>query len=303
MFGRAVLGISALLGACATIPTALPDPAPARAAWAEACPGPHDATEWDKPGPPFRIYGQTYYVGTCGITSLLVVRPEGLTLIDSGTDAGAKTVLANVRALGFDPRKVRTLLMTHEHFDHVGGMAQLQAATGATIYTTGPAAVTLRSGLPNPDDPQAHSGHPPFPSVTGRIERLDVPGAPLTLAGGLRPMFTPGHTLGATSWTWQECERGACKSIVYADSLNPISSDDYRFTDHPGLLKAFRGGLIAVGGAKCDIVLAPHPSAVSLRERLSGAAPLVDPAGCRDYALSVSKRLDKRLADEGAHGG
>ena len=292
-----LLACAALLAGCASMPSAIPlaDAGASQRAWAAAC---GDSDDWDKAGPPFRVSGNTYYVGTCGITSLLVVRPGGMTLIDSGTDEGAKTVLANIRTLGFDPRKVRALLMTHEHFDHVGGMARLQAATGATIYTTGPAAVTLRSGLPNPDDPQAHSGHPQFPPVTGRIERLDVPNGPLVLAGGLRPMFTPGHTLGATSWTWQECEQGDCKTIVYADSLNPISSDGYRFTDHPDLLRAFRGGLIAVGGAKCDIVLAPHPSAVSLRKWVSGAAPLIDPAGCRDYALSVSKRLDDRLAKE-----
>lgn len=298
MSAKPVFAAALLLAGCATVPAALPDLTPARAAWVAACPGPADIAEWDRPAPPVRIYGQTYYVGTCGIASLLVVRPEGMTLIDSGTDEGAKVVLANIRALGFDPRKVRTLLMSHEHFDHVGGMARLQSATGATIRTTRAAASVLRSGVPDLGDPQARSGHPPFPAVKGPIEPIDAPGAPVVLAGGFKPMLTPGHTLGATSWTWRECEGDVCKSIVYADSLNPISSDGYRFSDHPDLLKAFRGGLIAVGGAPCDIVLAPHPSAVQLRDRLGGTRPLVDPDGCRAYALGVSKRLDDRLAKE-----
>ena len=73
-------------------------------AWAAAC---EDNDEWDKPGPPLRIHGNTYYVGTCGISSILVVSPDGHALIDSGTDKGADIVLANIKALGFDPRDVK----------------------------------------------------------------------------------------------------------------------------------------------------------------------------------------------------
>jgi metallo-beta-lactamase class B len=297
---RTVLAAIALLGGCATPPaTALADAAPGQRAWAAAC---GDSDEWDKPGPPFRIYGNTYYVGTCGITSLLVVDPEGHTLIDSGTDKGAEIVLANIRTLGFDAGDVKTLLMSHEHFDHVGGMARLQAATGARVVTTSAAARVLRTGVPDPDDPQADSGHPHFPPVTGKIVALDMPGAALSPTSGPRPIFTPGHTLGALSWTWRECEGEVCKSIVYADSLNPISSDGYRFSSHPELVKAFRGGIIAVGGAPCDILIAPHPVAASWRDRLLGLKPLVDPSGCRAYAAVASQRLDKRLADEASGG-
>ncbi|MFA9200622.1 MAG: subclass B3 metallo-beta-lactamase [Cypionkella sp.] len=290
----------ALLAGCATAPATAPlaDASAGQRAWAAACGA---ADEWDKPGPPFRIHGDTYYVGTCGITALLVTGPDGHTVLDSGTDKGAAIVLANIRALGFDPRDVKTLFMTHEHFDHVGGMARLQEATGATVLASAPAAAVLRSGRPGPGDPQANSGHPAFPPVTGRIVEIESAEGQRAL-GKFRAIFTPGHTLGALSWTWQECEGAECKSVVYADSLNPISSDRYRFSDHPALVKAFRGGLVAVGGAPCDILIAPHPVAANWRARLLGEKPLIDPASCRDYAAAASARLDKRLADE-ARGG
>ena len=115
-------------------------------------------------------------------------------------------------------------------------------------------------------------------------------------------MFTPGHTLGATSWTWQECEQGDCKTIVYADSLNPISSDGYRFSDHPGLVAAMRTGIAKVAAAPCDIVLAPHPGAAAMRARLLGDKPLTDQGRCRAYAAVAGGRLDKRLADEATGG-
>jgi metallo-beta-lactamase class B len=268
-------------------------------AWVAAC---QDNDEWDKPGPPFRVYGRTYYVGTCGITSLLVVGPEGHTVIDSGTDEGAKIVLANIRALGFDPEDVKTLLLSHEHFDHVGGMARLQAATGATIITSAAAAKVLRSGVPDPADPQAKSAHPAFPPVTGKILELDGDNPLLLGDWTFRQISTPGHTLGATSWSWQDCEAAACKSIVYVDSLNPISSDGYRFSDNAALVAGFRAGVAEVAGAPCDIVIAPHPGAVALRARLGGQKPLIDPSGCKAFAATVSGRMDKRLADEASGG-
>jgi metallo-beta-lactamase class B len=238
-------------------------------------------------------------VGTCGISSLLVAGGDGHVLIDSGTDAGAEAVLANIRALGFDPRDVNTILMSHEHFDHVGGMDRLQKATRATIVATPAAAAVLRSGRPSPDDPQAGSEHPPFAPVAGPIAALESFG-PVRFGGGaFMAIATPGHTFGATSWSWRACEAGnRCATIVYADSMNPISDDSYRFSDHPALVAAFRKGIASVAAADCDIVLAPHPGAVDLRKRLSGEKPLVDPGGCKAYADGVARRLDARLAKE-----
>src|SRR6476620_3526892 len=120
-----------LLGSCATTaPLPLADAAPGQRAWAAAC---GDNDDWDTAGPPFRIYGNTYYVGTCGITALLVDGDTGMTLLDTGTQKGAEIVLANIDALGFQRAEIGTILMSHEHFDHVGGIARVQDATGARI--------------------------------------------------------------------------------------------------------------------------------------------------------------------------
>lgn len=296
MFVRYAFPLLPLLVACATPPAApLADAASGQRAWAAAC---EDFDEWDKPGPPYRILGRSYYVGTCGISAILVVGPEGHTLIDSGTEAGADIVLANIRALGFDPRDVEAILTSHEHFDHVGGIAKVQAATGATIVTSREAAAVLRTGKPSPSDPQAGSGHPPFAPVTGQIAILDREHPQLIGDREFRPVFTPGHTPGALSWQWEECEGADCRTLVYADSLNPISAEGYRFSNHPDYLAAFRAGLANVAALDCDIVLAPHPGSAGLRDRLLGNRPLVDAEGCARYAQAVSDRLDKRLAEE-----
>lgn len=294
---RAVLAGAVLLAACTTAKAPAPDTDSARSAWASAC---NDFDEWDKPGPPFRIHGNTYYVGTCGIAAILVANAAGHTLIDTGTDRGAEIVLANIRALRFDPRDVAAILTSHEHFDHVGGIARVQAATGATVVTSKAAEAVLRTGRTAADDPQAGSGHPPFPPATGPIRLVDERASARSAAPGFTAIPTPGHTNGALSWRWRSCDGAGCRWIVYADSMNPISDDAYRFSDHPSLVTAFRKGIADLAASPCDILLTPHPGSSNLRRRVAGEAPLVDSTGCRAYAASVSERLDARLAKEAA---
>ena len=111
-------------------------------------------------------------------------------------------------------------------------------------------------------------------------------------------MATPGHTPGALSWHWVSCDGGVCRSIVYADSLSPVSRDDYRFSDHPDYLRAYRASIAKIAALDCDILLTPHPSASNMAARFAGRAPLENPNACREYAADLSKRLDERLAKE-----
>ncbi|HEU0310252.1 MAG TPA: subclass B3 metallo-beta-lactamase [Sphingomicrobium sp.] len=263
--------------------------------WAATC---KDWDEWDKPAPPVRIHGNTYLVGTCGISAVLIAGEDGHVLIDAGTEAGAELVAENVRQLGFNLTHIKYLLISHEHIDHVGGIARLQQWTGATLVASGPAEKVLNTGLPSNDDPQAGM-HPPFPAAN--VGRVIDDGGDVRL-GNIRlfAMTTPGHTPGATSWRWESCDGGVCRTMVYADSLTPVSRDDYKFGDNPEYLTAYRASIAKVAGSPCEILLTPHPSASGMRDRMAGKQPLFDPEGCRSYAAKQTKSLDERLAKEAA---
>ena len=86
--------------------------------------------------------------------------------------------------------------------------------------------------------------------------------------------------------------------MVYADSLSAVSRDDYRFSDHPDYLAAYRASIAKIAASRCEILLTPHPSASAMKERMIGKQPLFDPAGCQNYAAALTKRLDERLAKE-----
>lgn len=261
--------------------------------WAATC---KDWDDWNTPAPPVRIHGNTYLVGTCGIASILVTGEEGHVLIDSGTEQGADVVAANIRALGFRLTDIRFILTSHEHHDHVGGIARLLKLTGASLVTSVPAAKVFTTGTTDPADPQAGS-LAPFPAAP--VGRTVKDGDELRLYDmKFTAIATPGHTPGALSWRWESCDGGVCRTMVYADSMTAVSRDGYKFADHPDLVATFRASFARVAASPCQILLTPHPSGSKMRDRLAGTAPLVDENACKAYAAQQGAALDARLAKE-----
>lgn len=258
---------------------------------------------WNDPTRPAHIYGNTWYVGTCGISAILVTSEQGHILLDGATEKAAPMIEANIKALGFKVKDIRFIIISHEHFDHIGGIATLLRDSGAIVVAREPAASTLERGENESGDPQFGILQP-FPAVAN-VRRI-ANGETLALGElALIAHATPGHTSGSTSWTWSSCESGTCQHMVYADSLTAVSSEQYLFSDeasHPGTLAAFRGSFETVANLPCDILMTPHPGASQLFERLGPGAPspLVDPSACKRYADSARSRLDARLEKEKA---
>ena len=262
--------------------------------FAAAC---KDWDDWDKPAPPVRIHANTFLVGTCGISSILITGEQGDVLIDGGTEAGADLIADNIRKLGFRLSDVKIILQSHEHIDHIGGVARLQRLTGAQVYASPAAAKVLATGTAGAGDPQAGMQKP---VPIARVDRVIQDGGQVRLIDILlTAVATPGHTPGALTWHWESCKAGICRHIVYADSLTPVSRDDYRFTDHPEYLAAYRASIAKVAALDCDILLTPHPSASDMINRLA-LAKVENPNACRDYAASLTKQLDERLTKEAA---
>jgi metallo-beta-lactamase class B len=266
--------------------------------WSLECKDSDGPDGWAKPAPPVRIHANTYLVGTCGISSILIVGDQGDILIDGGPENAAELIAANIRSLGFRVQDVRIILNSHDHYDHVGGISKLQRLSGATVMTSAPAAKVLSSGVPSTDDPQSGITKPFPPADVGRTvangEEIRLGNLMLTA------MTTPGHTPGAMSWRWVSCDGGVCRTIVYADSLSPVSAPAYRFSDHPAYLAAFRASIAKIGASPCEILLTPHPSASDMPHRLALGQPIFDPDACKAYAAARSRDLDDRLAKEAA---
>ncbi len=256
------------------------------------------AKEWLLPLPPERVFDKSYLVGFGGLSVALIDTGDGLVLIDGALPQAAPMILANVRALGFDPKDIKFILSTEPHYDHSGGFAALARDTGATVVASERGAEGLRMGAMAPDDPQlAYGGK--WPEVT-RL-RVMKDGEVLKLGDtAITAHATPGHTLGSMSWSWNACakEKGAktCKQIVFASSLNPVSADGYRYTSAAGapFVAGFEKSYRVMDALKCDVLISAHPDN-------AGAGRLNDtPGACRAYAERSRGLLAKRLAKERA---
>jgi metallo-beta-lactamase class B len=292
----ALLGTFASLAVAATLQ---PDPPHA----CEYCEG------WSRAREPFQIYGNTWYVGSA-LSSILITSKQGHILIDGGLTQSAPQIAANIQKLGFRLEDVKLILNSHMHYDHAGGIAALQRASGAKVAASPAARLALQSGGVLADDPQFAFGreHNEFPVVKNVRKVAD--GEELRV-GDLRitAHFTPGHTPGGTSWTWTSCEGTACLSMVYADSLNSVSAPGFKFSgdaSHPSRVPEFLHSIDVVAGLKCDILLAPHPELIDLDAKLAARAgnpavnPFVGGGACEAYAQGARQRLEKRVAEESA---
>lgn len=264
--------------------------------------------DWSTPVRPFNIYGNTWYVGSKGLSAVLVTSPQGHVLLDGTAPANAALVEANIRQLGFKLHDVKIILNSHAHVDHAGAIAQLARDTGAVVYASKAGAFALAAGGKDPDDPQ-YSGKADYAPVQART--LDASGH--VRVGGIDIVAhaTPGHTPGSTSYTWRACEQGRCVDVVYADSLTAFSNATYRFTDdtaHPDRVERFRRSIAIVGALPCDVLITTHPDVSDFLEHATPDAAghhpagLIDQGACKRLATRSTNMLDKKLADEqGAH--
>jgi metallo-beta-lactamase class B len=257
------------------------------------------APEWTQPNKPFRIHGNAYYVGSRGLTAVLVTSPQGHVLIDGTLPENAAMVEANIRSLGFKLSDIKAILNSHAHVDHAGAIAQLARDTGATVYASALGAKSLALGGADPDDPQ----YQPGPGYTPVKATVVVDGGHVKVGPlDIQAHATPGHTPGSTSWTWRSCEAGECVDIVYADSLTALTNGTYRYADspaHPHRVESFRQSIATVGSLPCGILVTTHPDASDVLGR-AARGKLQDPGACKALAAHAVKALDAELAREAA---
>ncbi|MBV9927866.1 MAG: subclass B3 metallo-beta-lactamase [Acidobacteria bacterium] len=255
---------------------------------------------WNATQKPFRVYGDTYYVGPHGLTSLLITSKSGHVLIDGALPESVPQIAANIRALGFRVEDVKLIVNSHVHFDHGGGIAELQRLSGARVAASPWSAEVLTKSGVGKDDPQF--GLIPPVALVPRAETLRD-GQTLRVGDiKLTAHFTPGHTPGGTSWTWKSCEEKRCLNLVYSDSMTPVSAEGFRFSDsreYPNAVRDFEKSFAFLRATPCDILLTSHPDASGLWQRLE-ARTLVAPNACKELAGRAAEQLRNRLESEKA---
>jgi len=218
---------------------------------------------WKAPVPARTLMANIHYVGTSGIASYLITTPAGHFLLDPGFDDTVPQVLAGIEQLGFRAEDIRYLLSSHAHVDHVGGLAQLQRLTGATVIASAADARVLASG--GADD------HSPFPKALMRyppvrVDRVLADGDRFTLGGvTVTAYLTPGHTAGATTWTTRVASGARTLDVVFLSSLSIVQGTRLVGNrDHPGIRADYERSFRILAELPCDVFFGFHVSPVSL---------------------------------------
>lgn len=256
---------------------------------------------WRQPVAPFQIADRTWYIGTDGLSALLIKTEAGAVLIDGGMPQAADMLLQRMRELGVAPGDLKLILHSHAHADHAGPLAAVQRATGARVLSNAESAALLARGGSN----DLHFGDGMLFPVP-RVDRLLMDGEVVEL-GGMRftVHFTPAHTPGSMSWSWDDTRDdtrtdqrdGKPLRIAYVDSL---SAPDYKLIDntrYPHIVDDYRRGFAAVRALPCDLLLTPHPSASGWTPA-DTAAPHKLPMTCRAYADNAERALDVQLKNQ-----
>ena len=138
---------------------------------------------------------------------LLVDEHAGLTLIDTGPTRFDRVILRYLRQIGQRPDAVKRIILTHRHFDHVGGAAALREATRAQVWAH-PLDIPQIDGSERNRMPKGVMGAVMgavvpmvFPLHPCRVDQQLADGQSITMGdlGELRVILTPGHTMGHCS--------------------------------------------------------------------------------------------------------
>jgi len=100
---------------------------------------------------PFKVFDNLYYVGVGYVGSWLITTNQGLILIDTLEGAYKEHPLEGIRKLGFEPRDIKYVILTHYHLDHTAGAARIQELPGVRL-AMGEADWDALTRAPNPNN-------------------------------------------------------------------------------------------------------------------------------------------------------
>ena len=150
---------------------------------------------------PTRLFDNLSVVGSVGTAIYILETSEGLILLDAGYPEQIQSVLVpGLKALGFDPAKVRYIIVMHGHSDHFGAARYFQDTYQSKVFLSA-------ADWDLVDAPQAKgkAAATPIP----RRDQVVTDGKPITLGDTtILPVLVPGHTPGAIAVIFSVFDRG-----------------------------------------------------------------------------------------------
>jgi len=165
------------------------------------------------------------YQLTIGGTNVILIAEEELTLVDTGFPGSLAQIIDLIRSLGRSVEEISLIIITHNHVDHVGGLAELRKLTKAKVAAHQADFGDTEGQLPYPGVIRRLLRIPPFSVLrsvfSAKPGEDDIQlkgGEVLKPLGGLKVVHTPGHTPGSISLF-----SAPNKLLIVGDALNKRS--------------------------------------------------------------------------------
>jgi metallo-beta-lactamase class B len=257
-----------------------------------------NSPDWSEPFPPHHMIGNIYYVGSRGLASYLITTPAGHILINSNLKSSVPLIRESVEKLGFHFNDVKILLISHAHFDHDAGSADVKKLTGAKYMVMDADVGVVESGGKSDfqygDD--ATLSYPPT-----KVDRVLRDGDEVKLGDTvLTAHKTAGHTRGCTTWSLNVREAGQTYDVVIVGS--PNVNPGYKLVNnarYPEIADDYARGFRVLKSLPCDVFLGAHGSYYDMEAKhaklsAGGANPYIDPEGYKAY---VAERQQAFLSE------
>jgi metallo-beta-lactamase class B len=155
---------------------------------------------------PAKVFDNLYFVGSKIHSSWALTSSEGIILIDTlFTYNSEEEIIGGLKKLGLDPAKVKYVIISHAHGDHVGGAKLMQDRFGSHIVMGGPDWDSIEksvNGYP--------LGKPKRDILADDGQKITVGDASVTI------VTTPGHTPGTLSAIFAVKDNGKPLTVAYS---------------------------------------------------------------------------------------
>ena len=252
---------------------------------------------------PFQIFGNLYYIGDKKVCSHLIDTGDGLIVFDTGFRNAMHMQLESIRRLGFDPKDIKYIIHSHEHFDHFGGSNDFRTLFGCKICMSKAGTELLRE---RPDRALCHLG----PMVEDEIPWPDIEledGDVLTLGNtSIRCVLTPGHTGGVMTFFFDVIDGETTYRAGYfggAGYLTAIKDYCRQFGLPENMLEQMVQSTYKVWDEHVDIMLGNHPNQNCTLEKRQwmidhpGENPFIDPDAWHYFLTLIREGFSKAIED------
>jgi metallo-beta-lactamase class B len=225
---------------------------------------------WDMAIDAFQVSPRTWYVsGQTWVGAYLIETSEGCILIDTAIPESAYMLVNGIYQSGHKPSDIKKILLSHAHFDHCGAAALMQHLTGAELWMS-KEDWEFYQKVPEETLVLDKDSHP----QDFKVDHFYSDDTPVTLGDiSIRTMLTPGHTIGCTSFFWEEVNPADGKTYTVAmhGGVGANTMNDQYYSTSKMLTPALRDRFFAdeakLEAMHVDITLPSHPNQIEIVDR------------------------------------